>query len=199
MSSARSTEVAQRAGRPRDEDRTRAILDATVQELVDAGYAAMTVDAVAARSGTSKATIYRRWSTKAELVAEAVETHAFAELPIEDTGDVRADLLRYLTALERALSGLDGDLLVALTIEKLRNPDLAAAFTDNFVTARRTRLLQLLRNAVARGDLRPDTDVELLADVGPALFHHAVVKGQRRRGLAERIVAQFVGPAPGAS
>ena len=194
MSSVKSTAEAPRRGDPRDEDRTRAILDAALQELVDAGYGAMTVDAVAARSGTSKATIYRRWSTKADLVAEAVDTHAFAELPIEDTGDVRADLLRYLTALEQALSGLDGELLIVLTVEKLRNPELAAVFNDNFVVGRRTRLLRLLRNAVTRGDLPPATDVELLADVGTALYQHSLARGQSCRGLAERIVTQFLGP-----
>jgi AcrR family transcriptional regulator len=185
---------APRVGRPRSEECTRAILDAALQELVDAGYGAMTIDGVAARSGSGKATIYRRWSTKAELAAEAIEQHTFADLPIDDTGDLEADLRRYLRALERALAGIDGELLLALTAERMRNPELAAAFDRRFVTERRNRLRRLLRAAVERGQLPPSTDVELLADVGPALYLHALVHGgrSRLRGLADRVMAQFV-------
>ena len=195
MSTASSTSDVPRAGRPRSEECTRAILDAALQELADSGYGAMTIDGVAARSGSGKATIYRRWSTKAELVADAIERHSFADIPIDDTGNLEADLLRYLRALERALSGIDGELLLALTAEKLRNPELAAAFDRRFVTERRARVRQLVRAAVERGELPPSTDIELLADVGPALYLHAFVHGGRTRlrGLADRIVAQFVG------
>jgi AcrR family transcriptional regulator len=197
MSTSKSTIDAPRPGRPRSEECTRAILDAARQELVDAGYGAMTIDAVAARSGTGKATIYRRWSTKAELVADAIERHTFADIPIDDTGDLEVDLRRYLEELERALSGIDGELLLALTAERMRNPELAAAFDRRFATERRGRLRRLLRAAVERGQLPPSTDVELLADLGPALYLHALVHGGRARlrGLADRVLTQFFASA----
>jgi AcrR family transcriptional regulator len=194
MSTVRSTTEAPRAGRPRSEECTKAIIDATLQELAESGYVALTIDGVAARSGSGKATIYRRWSTKADLVADAIDRHTFAELPMDDTGDLEADLRRYLRALERALSGIDGELLLALTAERLRNPELASAFDRRFVDERRTWLRGLLRSAIDRGELPPATDVELLADVGPALYLHAFVHGGRARlrGLADRIVTQFI-------
>jgi len=196
MSTASSTSEAPRVGRPRSEECTRAIIDATLQELAESGYVALTIDGVAARSGSGKATIYRRWSTKADLVADAIDQHTFAELPMDDTGDLEADLRRYLRALERALSGIDGELLLALTAERLRNPELAAAFDRRFVDERRTWLRGLLRSAIDRGELPPSTDVELLADVGPALYLHAFVHGGRARlrGLADRIVTQLIAP-----
>jgi AcrR family transcriptional regulator len=195
MSTVRSTTEAPKVGRPRSEECTRAIIDATLQELAESGYVALTIDGVAARSGSGKATIYRRWSTKAELVADAIDQHTFAELPMDDTGDLETDLRRYLRALERALSGIDGELLLALTAERLRNPELASAFDRRFVDERRTWLRGLLRSAIDRGELPPATDVELLADVGPALYLHAFVHGGRTRlrGLADRIVTQFFG------
>jgi AcrR family transcriptional regulator len=145
-----------------------------------------------------KATIYRRWSTKAELVAEAIDRHTFAELPIEDTGDVRNDLRRYLRGIEAAMEGFDGDLMAAMTAERLRHPDLAAAFDRRFALARRARMRRLLRRAVERGDLPPTTDVDILADAGPALFLLRLATGRRGRsaGLADRVVTQLLGPEP---
>jgi AcrR family transcriptional regulator len=200
VSTADAPADAPRVGRPRSEEATSAILEAALHEFVASGYGAMTIDRVAARSGTGKATIYRRWSTKAELVAEALERHTFAELPIEDTGDVRGDLRHYLRGLEAALGGIDGDLMVAMTAERMRHPDLAAAFDRRFGTARRERLRRLLRRAVERGELPISTDVEVLADAGPALFLFQL--GTRRRGatagFADRVVSQLLGPAPSA-
>jgi len=191
-----ATATRSRVGRPRSEEATRAILDAALQEFVAAGYGAMTVDRVAARSGVGKATVYRRWSTKAELVAEAIDRHTFADLPIEDTGDVRGDLRRYLRGIEAAMEGFDGDLMAAMIAERLRHPDLAAAFDRRFALARRERLRRLLRRAVERGELPAGTDVDILADAGPGLFLLRLATGRRGRsaGLADRVVAQLLGP-----
>jgi AcrR family transcriptional regulator len=180
-------------GRPRSEERTRSILGAVLAELVEVGYDGMTIENVAARAGTSKPTIYRRWASKAEIVAEAIEQHAFSEIPLEDTGNIEDDVRRWLRALQRALSGIDGDLLVAITAERIRHPELAAAFDRRFIRARRERLREMLRTAVDRGQLEPSTDVELLADLGPALLLQHVAQPERPSGtrLADRIVAQF--------
>jgi AcrR family transcriptional regulator len=198
VNTADATVAGPRGGRPRSEEATRAILDAALQEFVASGYGAMTIDRVATRSGVGKATIYRRWSTKAELVAEAIDRHTFSELPIEDTGDVRRDLHRYLRGIENAMSGLDGDLMVAMIADRLRHPDLAVAFDRRFVLARRDRVQRLLRHAVERGELPVTTDVEILADAGPGLFLLRLATGRRGRtaGLADRMVVQLLGPDP---
>ena len=181
-----------RPGRPRSEERSQDILDATLQALVEEGYGAMTIEGVATRVGASKATLYRRWPSKADLVAEAITQYTCADVPLDDTGDVRADLRRFLVATRDALAGIDGDLLMAFTAERIRFPELAAAFDRKFVNARRTYLRRIVRRAVERGDLPPDSDVDLLATVGPAILKYELAsRGALPRDLPDRIVRQF--------
>lgn len=180
-------------GRPRSAEREQDILDATLTALVDEGYDAMTVEGVAARAGAGKATVYRRWPNKAELVADAIRRYACATVPVVDTGDIRGDLVAVLRALYDAFNGMEGALLAAFTAERLRHPDLSDAFERRFVSGRRAQLRDMVRGAVERGTLAPDTDVELLADVGPAMLLDEFVRrrGRIRPDLPERIVAQF--------
>src|SRR5580693_10631580 len=92
MGSAVDTEV-HRTGRPRDEGREQAIRDAAIELLAEVGYDAMSIEAVAVRARSSKATIYRRWPGKAELVAEAIRRRSEPALQdIPDTGSLRSDL-----------------------------------------------------------------------------------------------------------
>ena len=91
-------QAATSAGRPRSEEAHAAILDATLELLVEVGYPALTVEGIATRAGVGKATIYRRWSSKLPLVIEA-----FGQLPAleeADTGDLVADLESMLNQLE---------------------------------------------------------------------------------------------------
>jgi AcrR family transcriptional regulator len=181
-----------RPGRPRSEERSQDILDAALQALVDEGFGAMTIEGIAARAGAGKATLYRRWPNKAELVADAVQQHACAEIPIVDTGDVRRDVRTFLRATQKSVSGLDGALFLAFTAERIRYPELAAAFDRQFVSARRGALRTLIRGGVERGELPPDTDIDLLADVGQALILYLFTsKRALPHDLADRIVEQF--------
>lgn len=185
----------ERRGRPRSEERHQVILDAALAALVEEGYDAMTVEGVAARAGAGKATLYRRWRSKAELVGEAIARHACGDVPLVDTGDVRADLLAFLRALQATFDGVDGALMAAIAAERIRHPELVAEFDRRFVDARRAHLRRLLSNAVARGELPATTDVDLLADIGPAVLLHDISRRAdgRRRDLPERIVAQLLG------
>jgi len=155
------------AGRPRSEEAHQAILDATLELLGEVGFSALTVEGVAARAGVGKATIYRRWPSKLPLVVEA-----FRQLPgLEDadTGglacDLKTMLRRYLevfrtTPLATVLPSLAG--------ERAHNPELSELF-DPVTRDRRQPLERALRRAVARGEIPPDTDLGLAADlvVGP--------------------------------
>jgi AcrR family transcriptional regulator len=196
---ARSTTIAadaRRPGRPRSASRSQDILDAAVRALVEEGYAAMTVEGVAARVGASKATLYRRWPSKADLAADAVTEHACADTPMQDTGDVRADLRVFFVALRDAMSGIDGDLFLAFTAERIRHPELAAAFDRKFVNARRAYLRRIIRAAVERGELPADSDVDLLASVGPAVILHELTNRRALpRDLPDRILRQFFPPS----
>jgi AcrR family transcriptional regulator len=185
---------AARPGRPRDDDRESEILAAAVEALVAEGFDAMTIEGVAARVGAGKATLYRRWRNKTELVAAALRRHAGADVPIPDTGDARADLRTYLRGLQAAFNGTDGGLMAAFTIERIRHPELGEAYDRLFVADRRAALRRMVGRAVERGDLPPNTDIELIIDVGPALMLHFFVRhnGRLPRGFADRIADQFL-------
>ena len=181
------------AGRPRSEERHAAILDAAVAAFVEEGYDQMSIERVAARAGAGKATVYRRWRNKAELVVEAVKCRAAADFPLADTGDLRADLRSYLHAMVDALNSDDGPLMNTFFAARLRHPELQEAFNRMFVAGRRDHLRRLVESAVQRGDLPADADVELIADAGPAmLWHHYTMRGPVTHELADRIVDQFL-------
>ena len=186
--------AAARIGRPRSQEREEEILAAALELLVAEGYDAMTIEGIAARVGAGKATVYRRWKNKAELVADAIRRHAALDLELVETGDVRADLRTFLRGMLDAFRGIDGALIGAFTAERIRHPELAAAFDRQFVEDRRAHLRRIVQSAVDRGQLPPTTDVELVANVGPALLMHELVFGNRQFGsdLADRIVDQFI-------
>jgi AcrR family transcriptional regulator len=106
-----------RGGRPRNEAREQAILEAAVELLTDVGDDAMRIEAVAVRAKSSKATIYRRWRGKAELVADAIRRRtepALEDLP--DTGSLRGDLLTLAQRMFAGIEGADGGLMCGLAV-----------------------------------------------------------------------------------
>ena len=155
------------AGRPRSEEAHRAILEATLSLLVDVGYSGLTVEGVAQRAGVGKATIYRRWPSKLPLVIEA-----FRQLPgLEeaDTGDLATDLKQMLKSYLRTYHSTPlGAVVPSLAGELPHNPELMQLFAP-VVGERRQPLIRALERAVARGEIPPDTDLSLAADliVGP--------------------------------
>ena len=184
-----------RRGRPRSEEADQAILDAALELLVSDGYQGMTMEGIAQRAGVGKATVYRRFADKAEVLTEAVRGHGCVSVPMIDTGDLRADLLAYLTGMARALSGVDGPIMAAVATEKARHPDLHREFERVFVVERRRFLRHIVSAAVQRGDLPASTDVELLALAGPALMWQQLTmeaSPEQLLELPERIVAQFL-------
>ncbi len=155
------------AGRPRSEEAHRAILDATLELLVEVGYSGLTVEGIAQRAGVGKATIYRRWSSKLPLVIEA-----FGELPgLEeaDTGDLVTDLERMLRSYLQIYSETPlGAVVPSLAGELPHNPELMELFPP-VVRSRRQPLIRALQRAVSRGEIPGDVDLDLAADliVGP--------------------------------
>ena len=154
-------------GRPRSEEAHKAILTATVELLAEVGFSGLTVEGVAQRAGVGKATIYRRWPSKVPLVVEA-----YGRLPgMEDvdTGrladDLKGMLQGYLEAFVRTpLSAL----LPSLAGERAHNAELAKVF-DPISIQRRMPLMRALKRGVERGEIDPETDLDLAADmiVGP--------------------------------
>jgi AcrR family transcriptional regulator len=152
-----------RPGRPRSDDRRRAILDAAIAELEERGYAAMTVERIAARAQAGKQTIYRWWPSKAEVVLEAMLERAEQTIALPDTGNLRADLEAFLSATFRQRH--QRPLLVGLMSEALRDDAFHRAFREQFLFERRAALRSVLERAAARGELSADADLELLIDI----------------------------------
>ncbi|WP_280346282.1 TetR-like C-terminal domain-containing protein [Nocardia neocaledoniensis] len=157
-------------GRPRDAARDRALLDATLALLVENGYAALTTAAVAARAGVSTATLYRRWSSKEDLVIAAAATFAEAYGP-PATGSLEGDLRVVLRDKAAAVTGEGGRLMRALLGEAAHNPALAQALTVAFLQPVYQRVAEVVRSAVERGEIPPVEDAELLGEVvvGPVM------------------------------
>ena len=161
------------AGRPRSEEAHKAILDATLELLVEVGFSAMTVEGVASRAGVGKATIYRRWPSKLPLVVEA-----FGRLPgfeEVDTGNLAEDLKKMLRSYLQVFNATPlSAVLPSLAGERTHNPELSELF-EPVSKERRQPLVRAFERAVDRGEVAADLDVDLAADVvvGPiavALF-----------------------------
>lgn len=162
---------APRRGRPRSADADEAIRVAVLDVLAEVGISGMSMDVLAERAGVSKATIYRRWSSKEQLVLDALRS-MIGPLDDVDTGSVRGDLLAYLGDLaERSRGGRTSDVLPHL-IEVACHDDGVRDQLDDYVQYRRGPLLAILGRGVERGELDRGSDVELLADVllGPFAY-----------------------------
>jgi AcrR family transcriptional regulator len=162
-------------GRPRSPERDAAILEAALAEYGEHGFDGMSVEAVAARAGASKATIYRRYASKLPLVAAALQ-HAGEQRPIASTGTLAGDVeavLRHLVDLTR--DPVHGPGLRHIVADGLRNPELGAVYAD-FVRQRRSKTHALLREAVERGEMRADVDLDLATDAigGPIFYRHLI-------------------------
>lgn len=190
-----TVEDAQPRGRPRSVEAHQAILDAAVDSLVQDGYAGMTMEGIAQRAGVGKATVYRRFANKAEVVVEAVRAHGCHAVPLQDTGDIRADLLAFYQGMALSMAGIDGPIMAAFAGEKVRHPELHREFERVFVNDRRRFLRRLIVAAVERGDLPAGTDVELLVMVGPALLWQQLTMESTPElllDLPQRILDQFL-------
>lgn len=156
------TEV-RKPGRPRSQAVRAAILDAAIAEVEERGYAALTIEGIAARAGAGKQTIYRWWSSKADVVLEAMLDLAAQRIKIPDTGEFRADLQAFLTETFRQ-RGLR-PVLVSLMAHAQLDPVFATAFREKFLFGRRAALRTVFAAADKRGEIAPDLDIELLIDV----------------------------------
>src|SRR6188472_471759 len=140
-------------GRPRDPRRRRAILDAAMALIAEVGYDRMTVDAIAARSGVSKPTLYRRWPHgKPALVADAIRERHAASGPPPDTGSLRGDLLAFVAVQTGQL--LDEIHLACGLLTQMRtSPQLAALMQEHVIAEERARFETMLERARARDEL----------------------------------------------
>src|SRR4051794_7072262 len=141
-------------GRPRDPRRRQAILAAAIALVGDVGYDRMTVEAIAARAGVSKPTIYRRWpGGKPAIVVEALRALRAEAGALPDPGSLRGDLL---ALLERVVASLDTRVAGGLLSQLQCSEELTALFREGIVADERHRYQVLLERARARGEIRAD-------------------------------------------
>ena len=184
--------------RPRIEgDREQQIYRATLDLLVETGYDKLTLDAVAARARASKATLYRRWSSKCELVVDAVKgLHStLAEPP--DTGTLRGDL-HELARCKGLLEPERADVLCGLSTAMYRDGELHDRLSALFMDPRHDHLRGLLERARDRGEVRPDLDLELLSQVIPAMILFQLnfrTPGEMPPDFALHVIDQILLPA----
>jgi len=166
----------ERGGRPRDSRLHRAILDATRELLTTLSYTELSMESVAARAGVGKKTLYRRWPSKAPLVAEAVlEAYGGSgSFPVAETADIRADLQHWLDEHAGFLAqppnaALIRALIAAAAARPADGEDLYRQLSAPQLAGLTTRL----RHAVEGGELRAGADIDAVANalVGTMLLH----------------------------
>jgi AcrR family transcriptional regulator len=161
-------------GKPRED----AILRACLEVLERRGYEALTMDEVAAEAQASKATIYRRWSNKAELVGAALDALDAADnAAIPDTGRLRSDLLAVLAASRDKASEPYVAMIGELVVASRRDPVLAAVLRKHTAKPELSPFHEVLRRAARRGEIAPRADFDLIHDVAEAMLLREIQMG----------------------
>ncbi len=152
---------------------------ATLELLADAGMSSLNFNAIATRSGVSTATVRRYWGSRVDAVVDSLGD-VFAEHPIPDTGDVRADLEGYLVEEQRILGTPRGRAVIAsLAAAAANDPELEAELQDRLVRPLRARFVSRLEHARSAGQLATGIDLDLAADLlaGP-VYYRALITGE---------------------
>jgi AcrR family transcriptional regulator len=177
-------------GRPRDERADRAILSATLALMAENGVHDLRVDDVAARAGVGKATIYRRYGSKDELVTAAI-AGLVSEITVPDTGRTRADLRALMRSAVRVYQGsVEAAVMPSLVDAMSRDAELARLIREGYLARRRAALRAVLERGIERGDLRRGLDLELALDVlgGPLFYRLLITGGPIDEELVEGVV-----------
>ena len=151
-------------GRPRSEQARLAILRSTLKLLGKSGFSDLTIEAVAAHAGVGKATVYRWWTNKAVLIADAFASSATRKLHFPDTGSVLTDMSQQMRQLIKIFRSPRGRIVSAILGGGQSDQDLISAFRERFLWPRRQEAYATLRRGILRGELREDQDLDLLLD-----------------------------------
>ena len=162
-------------GRALDATRDDALRDATLELLAEIGYDRLTIDSVAARAHSSKATIYRRWPGKAELVVDALSCLKGAP-SLPDTGSLRGDLEAIGQGSASADNQFDAQLMMGLITALARDAELRQVFRERLIDPRAAILTRVFEQAMARGEVDPGRNLELMVSLYPALMLQHVLK-----------------------
>lgn len=162
--------------------------------LREEGYASLTIDGIAHRAGVGKQTIYRWWKGKPELVLEAFASYASREIPLPDTGTVKADVEAFLANSFRKLNEGAAPVVRGLMADAILDPAFGDLLREVFISRRRDALKILLQRGIEREEVSADADIELAVDMlfGPMWYRllnrHAPLNRRFASGLASRLM-----------
>jgi AcrR family transcriptional regulator len=184
-----------RGGRSLDGSRDVVLREAALALLAEVGYDRLTMDAVAARAGAAKTTMYRRWRGKAELVVDALDgVKGVPDTP--DTGSLRQDLNALAESIASAESRFGAQVTVGMVGALARDAELRRVFDEKFLAPRMAGFRKVFEQAVARGEMPAGHDLDLLARLFPALaLQQLAMSGELPgAGFAARIMDEVVYP-----
>lgn len=162
-------------GRPRSAQSHQAILQAALGLLAEVGFAAMSMDAIAARAGVGKTTIYRRYASKEELVADAIESIR-EEIVIPDTGNLQSDIDTLIQNAAQITLNPIGRQTVAMIISSASsNPQFAQIYWTKYLQPRRKAFAVVLERAKARKEIQADLDSDLIFDTMSGIMLYALI------------------------
>jgi AcrR family transcriptional regulator len=159
-----------RGGRPRDPSRDGVIRAAILRLLAEVGYGALTMDAVASEAGVGKATIYRRWRTKQDLVVDTISDLNRVEATPPDTGSVEGDLREMMHQMVALIAGPTGAATLSLLSTMPHQPALAEAFRNGPLAVWRDSYDRIWERAEQRGEVRPGLSRSIVAETTSALL-----------------------------
>lgn len=168
--------VRARIGRPRNEAARAAILKSANDILEEKGIAGFTIEAVAARAGVAKTTIYRWWPSKGALAMAGFLAETAPKISYPNSGSTLTDLISQLRRVAAVYGGKTGRVLAAILAEGQRDPNTMAAFVEGYARPRREEAKAILRAGVERGELRAEIDLEVTLDAlyGPIYYRMLV-------------------------
>ncbi|HTX27805.1 MAG TPA: TetR/AcrR family transcriptional regulator [Streptosporangiaceae bacterium] len=182
--------IARRPGRPRSEQAEQAIIEATLDVFAEQGFEGVCVELVAARAGVGKATIYRRWPNKEELLLAALGSLK-SPYPEPQGDSVREDLLAIIEVMCADKADPRKARRYALLLgEGEKYPRLMARYKAEVVEPRRDMIRSVIRRGIGTGELRPDTDVEIsmLTLTGAIMAQEKSLDGKLDGDFAARLV-----------
>jgi AcrR family transcriptional regulator len=162
-------------GRPRSIQSHQAMLKATLELLAKVGFDAMSIDAIAARAGVGKTTIYRRYASKEELVADAIES-VREEIVIPDTGNLQGDIDALIqNAAQITLSPLGRQTVAMIVSSASSNAQFAQIYWTKYLQPRRKTFAIVLERAKARDEIPTDLDSDFVFDTMSAIMLYALI------------------------
>lgn len=168
------TESEHHGGRPLDASRDEVLRASALELLAEIGYDRLTIDKVAARAGAGKATIYRRWSGKAELIVDAIVSQKIIP-SAPNTGSLRGDFDAFIAQSEVHDGHLDTEVMIGLVSALPRDEELRDVFQSHFVEPHCATLQNIVKNAEARGEIAAVSNLDLIGSVLPALVLYRLI------------------------